>query len=171
MSTAGLAIVTTGVVGLGAPAISAYFQRLRDEDGAAQARHSKDLDELRRLLDEAAAVLHRWTQQLIGLEQWMQRSTFGLPNAKHAPRMELEDRALISTLEARLVIRRGRNDGLVTKLQAYLRLVDKALAEIDARWTGTDPFDYDDEELAARAIDYRRAFDAFVDTSKEIVGP
>ncbi|MGV1047868.1 MAG: hypothetical protein ACOYD4_05005 [Solirubrobacterales bacterium] len=170
MGTAELAIITTGAVGLGTPALSALFQARRESEAAARDQRAKDRDELRGLLDQTTAALHDRTERLTALESWMQRATFGLPKAKHAPKFEPDQRALLLTMEARLVIRRGRGDILVTALHEYLRLTDAALTEIDRRWNpDEEPFDYSDEQLADRALSYRQAFDHFVDRSKEVV--
>jgi hypothetical protein len=169
MRAAGIAIVTTGVVGLGTPAISAYFQRLRDRDAARRERQSKDRDELRGLLDEATAAMHEWTEDLISLEHWMQLRTFGLPRSKRASELDPGKRADLATLEARLVIRRGRGDVLVSAFRDYIETTDAGKSEIDASWFQDEPFDCSDDQLAERAECYRARFGVFVDKSREIV--
>jgi hypothetical protein len=169
MGTAEVAILTTGVVGLGAPAISAFFQGKRDKGIAKREQLSKDLDELRRLLDELSEACYRHTTQLVNLEIWMQRSFLSLPNAEHAPEIGSSRRELY-TLNARLVIRRGRDDDLVQVLGAYLKLTDDAVDEIGSLWETHGPFDYDDEALRARAHKYWAAYEAFVDAAKAIAG-
>jgi hypothetical protein len=169
ITTAEIAIVTTGAVGLGTPVLSAFFQLLRDKSAAKRDQRATDLNELRVLLDELTAVVYTHTTQLIELERWMQRSAFSLPNPEKAPETDPTRRELY-TLNARLVIRRGRHDQLVKRLGSYLKLTDEAVAEIGSLWSKHEPFDYDDERLDARAHGYWAAYETFVDASKEVVG-
>ncbi len=169
MDTADLAILVTGAVGLGTPALSALFQSRRDEGAAARMRSGKDLDELRSLLDELTATMYTHTTSLVALEVWMRQSTFGLPHAKSSPRVQTT-RATLYTLNARLVIRRGRGDQLVKALGAYLKPTDDAIAEMDALWPKNEPFDYADEQLEEHARLYWHAYEGFVDACKAEVG-
>jgi len=169
VSTAEVAILTTGAVGLGTPAIAAFFQWLRDKGAAAREREAKDLDELRALLDELSAACYRHATKLISLEKWMQRSFLSLPNPTKAPNTTGTRRELY-TLNARLVIRRGRDDRLVKSLGNFLRRTDEAVKEIGDLWTANEPFDYDDDQLDQRAHSYWEAYERFVDESKEIAG-
>jgi hypothetical protein len=170
MTTAELAVLVSGAVGLGAPTISAAFQRSRDKDAVERDRETRDRDELRALLDETAAALHIRTEQLILLEQWMRASTLRLPKTDEHPEVEASTGPLLSTLEARLVIRRGRGDALVDAFTTYIELTDGALEEIDEGWARQEPFDFDDSQLEGRADRYRGAFEAFVDRAKETLG-
>ena len=169
METEQLAIVVTGAVGILAPAVAAGFGWLREKQQARRERVAKDLDDLRALLDELMPLMYDHTQQLIALESWLQRDTFGLPRAKAAPPQGVLRRDLYA-LNARLVIRRGRDDVLVASLSAYLKVTDEALAEIHALRERGEPFDYNDERLEQRAHSYWRAYEAFGDTCKSVVG-
>jgi hypothetical protein len=169
VDTADLAIIVTGVVGLGTPGLSALFQWRRDQGTAARVRSDKDLDELRGLLDELTATMYTHTMSLIALEAWMRQSTFGLSHAKSSPRVQTT-RATLYTLNARLVIRRGRDDQLLKALGVYLKTTDDAIAEMDALWPKGEPFDYTDEQLEARARRYWHVYEGFVDACKAEVG-
>lgn len=169
MSTAELAVLVSGAVGLGAPAIAAYFQRGRDRGAARREREASDRQELRSLLDETTATLHARTKQLISLEKWMQASFLHRPRPASAPSVEQSDSPLIASLEARLVIRRGREDALVESFHSYLKVTDAALAEIGMLWDEGEPFDYDDDDLERRADRYRDAFAAFLDRAKRVL--
>lgn len=57
VTTAELAIVVTGAVGLGSPAISSYFESRREQRRFENDRATRDVDELRLLLDRAAQQL------------------------------------------------------------------------------------------------------------------
>jgi hypothetical protein len=169
VDTADLAILVTGAVGLGTPGLSALFQWRRDKGAAARARSDRDLDELRGLLDELTVTMHEHTTSLIALEGWMRRSTFGPPNAGTSPHVETT-RATLYTLNARIVIRRGRDDQLVEALAAYLKPTDDAIAEMDALWPKNEPFDYTDKQLEERAHHYWHVYEGFVDACKAEVG-
>jgi hypothetical protein len=168
MGTPELAILTTGIVGLGAPSIAAFFQWLRDKGGAERERWSKDREELRTLVDELCAATYQHTLLLTSLEAWMHRSFLGLPNEKTGPSTGATRRELY-TLNARLVVRRGREDDLVRILGAYLKLTDEAIKEIGDLWMANEPFDYGDEQLAVRAHEYWAAHEAFIDASKRLL--
>lgn len=170
MTTAELAILTTGVVGLGAPAIAAGAQWFLAGKTATRERRSRDLDELRELLDEITVVIHRHTKRVVAIEKWMQGSTFHLPHDEDAPDSR-PTREKVELLDARLVIRRGRDDRvLVRALRKYLAVTDAALDQVERVWNEQEPFDYDDDVLTARADKYWDAYKDFVDASKGVAG-
>jgi hypothetical protein len=169
VTTAELAIVVTGAVGLGTPALSARFEAIREGRRAIRERVSKDLDELRSVLDELTAVMFEHTTALVAVERWMQRSTFGDTPSKPAPELR-PSRKTLYTLNARLWIRLGRDDPLVRSLGSYLELVDRAVAEIEALWPKNEPFDYSDAQLDQRAGTYWAAYEAFVDAAQAAAG-
>lgn len=171
MTTAEIAIVTTGAVGLASPAIAAGAQLLLADRTAQRERLSKDLDELRGLLDETTLALHRHTTDVVALEKWMQEFAFGLRRRTEEAPWTDATRQELYLLNARLIIRRGRNDEwLVRKLRECLELTDHAVEEIGSLWAAQEPFDYGDEQLQARANGYWSAYNDFVDVCKEIAG-
>lgn len=169
MGTAELAILVSGTVGLGAPTISALFQKSRDKGVAQRERAARDRDELRALLDEIAAALDARTEQLVESEQWMRESFLHRSKSDEAPDVEPSKGTHLSTLKARLVIRRGRRDTLTAAFEAYIDTTDQALEEIGSMWRNHEPFDFDDARLDERAARYRRALEVFLDRAKAIL--
>lgn len=124
----------------------------------------KDTDELRALLDDLTAAMFEHTTNLIRRERWLMQSTLNLDPPKIAPDV-LPTRRTLYTLNARLVIRRGRDDSLVESLGRYLKVTDDTIAEMNAL-DYPEPYDYSDEQLEQRAHSYWQAYEAFVDGSK-----
>jgi hypothetical protein len=165
VTTAELAIVVTGTVGLGSPAIAHAFELIRERRRREGALAEKKADEMRSLLDSLTGTMFEHTGQLITLELWMSDSAMSrFSNNRPAPAVRSTRRELY-TLNGRLVIRRGRQDELVTALRDYLRPTDEALAEIDASWEKAEFF-YTEKELNERASLYWQKYEDFVDTAK-----
>jgi len=166
-----LAIIVTGAVGLGAPAIAQTFERFREKDRRKSARAEKTADELRGLLDALTGTMFEHTQLLVTLESWMRDSTIrpsGESPTGPGPDTRPTRRELY-TLNGRLAIRRGRDDGLVKALGDYLKPTDEAIAEIERLWAHHEPFDCDDDALKDRASLYRQRYEDFVDAAKKFL--
>jgi hypothetical protein len=169
VTTAELAIIVTGTVGLGAPALAAFFGWLREKQHAKRERVAKDLDDLRALLDELLPTMFDHTNRLLALEGWMRDQTIRRDREDPAP-STADTRRQMYASNARLVIRRGRDDVLVTSLGRYLKVTDEAKAELDTIYAENDVFDLSDEELEQRAHVYWQAYEDFGDTCKSVVG-
>ena len=71
---------------------------------------------------------------------------------------------------ARLVVRRGREDRLVVALGRYLKPTDEAMVELEVINDDHDVLDVTDEQLAERAARYWSAYEAFADECKAVAG-
>ncbi len=170
MTTAEVAIVVSGAVAIGTTGFTAFFQWLREKSAAARERTGKDLDELRSLLDELTAAMHRHTTQLIALEHYLDLRDMTPGGARGKVPSVHPTQRILYTLHARLVIRLGRGHWLVKRFDEYLDLTNGAMGEIDTLFKSGEPFAYEDVQLQERARSYWRAFGTFVDGSQALVG-
>lgn len=169
VDTAQLAIVVSGVVGIGSPIVAGVVGRANESQKTRRERAAHDVDDLREVLDGLLPVMFDHTNRVISLERSMQASAFGLLREEPAPETRASRRELYAA-NARLVVRRGRDDRLVRSLGDYLRVTDEAVAEIDQLWDAHEPFGYDDAQLGRRARSYWDAYEAFADMSTAVAG-
>jgi hypothetical protein len=156
-------------VGLGAPALTALSTWLREKQQADRERARRDFEDLRALLDKLTPAMFDHTNLLLRLEEWMQDRATRRQRVDSPPDLEASRRQLYM-LNARLVIRRGREDALVKSLGVYLKISDESRDEIGQLWEDDLSFDYSDKQLAERAGRYWSAYEAFTDDCKSVVG-
>ena len=163
------AVVVAGVVGFGVPALNVYAERLRAQRG----RDATEFDELRALLDDLTAAMFEHTERLVELEyRYQATSTTGtlVKGALGETRDAVSaSRRRLYALNARLNIRRGRRDVLVTALGKYLEAVDRAMAGVDDMQLAGEPFDVSFQQLAERASVYWGAYESFIDRCHGVV--
>ncbi len=162
-----VSVCVTGAVGVGIPLINAVAQAKADARRYDNDRRSKDVDELRGLLDESAGMTYEFTRKLTTLER---RSASGHTGLGEARNHLAEERLRLAMLNGRLVMRLHRDHAVVRSFGSWLKAVDDALDEFDRLyWPTGEPIVGTDEELAARASAYWRKYESFLDAAQNLV--
>jgi hypothetical protein len=138
--TAITAIGVAGLVGLGAPAIAAHFQRRRDRERLDEERRARDFAELRARLDDVAASLdHASRSASLLLRSFLERGVGygGLAQLIDAAHAELDQaRLAVARLSLRLPLDAGPGEAA----QECVTAMERALHDIAAaRLFGEDP--------------------------------
>jgi hypothetical protein len=171
-ATAITAIGVAGLVGLGAPAIAAHFQRIRDRERLDEERRARDVAELRARLEDVAGafdqaarsaslLLRSFLEQGVrydGLTQLLDGAYADL----HAARLAIARLGLWLPVEAGP--RRAAADGVAA--------MERAVHDIAAaRLFGHEPPDEIKERMAADGETWGEEGIHFLDEARALAGP
>jgi hypothetical protein len=170
--TAITAIGVTGLVGLGAPAIAAHFQRRRDRERRNEERWARDLAELRGVFDDMAASLDQASRSAsLLLRSFLERGVGygGLAQLIDTAHGDLDQARLAL---ARLSLRLPLEDGAGHAAKESVTAIERALHDIAAaRLFGEDPprevtdrMVVDGERWAAEGL-------RFLDEARALIAP
>jgi hypothetical protein len=137
------------------------FQRERWKD---------DHNELRALLDDAAATMYDHLTRLLRVERWAMESTLNLPRTVSDPPDLRPTQKELEMLHARLLIRRGQNDPLVAALRRFAEPTRSTALSIELALDNHEPYDVDEAELGKNEVTYRSAYFDFIDAAKQVAG-
>jgi hypothetical protein len=170
--TAITAIGVTGLVGLGAPAIAARFQRVREKERFEEERRARDVAELRARLEDVAGALDQAARSAsILLRSFLEQGV------RYEGLTQLLDSAYADLHAARLAIarlglwlpvdaapRRAATDGVAA--------MERAVHDIAAaRLFGDEPPEEIKERMSADADIWAEEGMHFLDEARAMVGP
>jgi hypothetical protein len=170
--TAITAIAVAGLVGLGAPAIAARFQRVREKERFEEERRAHDISELRARLEDVAGALDQAARSAsILLRSFLEQGvryqglTHLLDSAYgdlHAARFAMARLGL--WLPADSAPRRAATDGVAA--------MERAVHDIAAaRLFGDEPPEEIKERMSADADTWAEEGMHFLDEARAMVGP
>jgi hypothetical protein len=170
--TAITAIAVAGLVGLGAPAIAARFQRVRERERFEEERRARDISELRARLEDVAGALDQAARSAsILLRSFLEQGV------RYEGLTELLDSAYGDLHAARLAIarlglwlpvdsppRRAATDGTAA--------MERAVHDIAAaRLFGDEPPEEVKERMSADADIWAEEGMHFLDEARAMAGP
>jgi hypothetical protein len=184
MSTAEVAIVVTGIVGLGSPALAAWREARREEVRFRRDRTSKEIDELRSTLVRADEAITQFIQAAAALStkltlvhpkspaEAMRHSFYTQELDAYAPAKKGADDA-----NRLLVILLGRDHGVVKAFERVMTVLDSTGTDAGIRIMERDAGKEKEEDwlkfvasAQSRAREWNEAHERFLDAATALVG-
>jgi hypothetical protein len=163
-----VSVSVTAAASVGSLVIANWLEGKREARRVTRERRLRDTDELRELLDETVQMLHDQVRELVLFEVAFADPGRPVPTAERA---ELGNRRKgLGFMSARLAIRLGRTHLVTSRYEEALQTLDQGIRHADFIQFEDQPREDLSEGFEARAQNYRRLYDAFVDAAEQLVG-
>jgi hypothetical protein len=170
--TAVTAIAVAGLVGLGAPAIAAHFQRIRDKERFDEERRARDVAELRARLEDVAGAFDQAARSAsLLLRSFLEQGVRydGLTHLLDGAYADLQAaRLAMARLGLWLPVEAGPRRAAADGVAAMERAVHDIAA---ARLFGDEPPDEIKERMAADGETWGEEGIHFLDEARALAGP